>query len=299
MSRNLIDFDEQFSDCLSALDVLVGLGHVLKRVDFVDGELKLLGLDEVEKFRGVLFEISALRNIAVDYRAHQADVLGCETEEGHRVHGTRLELSFGRVTYRVAKGDESSLESNQLKVSIESSLSNTIKDNIRAMSTSDLLDLGNYIIMRVDNPPSTVLLCELKLLIRASSTNDLGTDSSHIIGDLDGIRSVDNAVLSIGTDCAHKDHPSTVLEALDRGVDINDSSRSFTTERKRELRCLVKTRTEVGIYVVKTSDLVAHKNLTLASLGNRDIIMLKNLNTAVLVDLNGLHGRWNGSHFSG
>lgn len=70
----------------------MGLGHVLERVYIVDGELELLGLDEVEEFGCVLFEISALGDVAVDYRAHEADVLGSEAEEANRVHGARLQL---------------------------------------------------------------------------------------------------------------------------------------------------------------------------------------------------------------
>lgn len=87
---DLIDFNEQLSNRLSALNVLVCLCHVLERVHLMNGEFELLGLYEIEELGCVLFKISSLGDVTVDYGAHQADTLGCKSEEAHRVHGAGL-----------------------------------------------------------------------------------------------------------------------------------------------------------------------------------------------------------------
>ena len=92
----------------------------------------------------------------------------------------------------------------------------------------------------------------------------------------------------------------------DLGADGGDAGRSralcghhlassFAANGKRQVG-FVETRAKVCVNKVDAGKVIAHENLAILQLRHRHVPVLENIWSARLVDLDGLHGRWDGCH---
>lgn len=241
------------------------------------------------------------------------------------------------------------LERNHLQIGIKRHLANTIKDDINAMSSRNLLDLGRDIAVGVHRPLGAVLARRGTLVLGARRADDLGAHGpEHLheeradttrggvhedplpgldlagladegprgqalevrrggllggdaVGDCDDVLGVDGAVLGVGAGGGGHVHDLLAdRDAIDgaaaRGHDL---TRALAAHAQRELRRLVQARAEVGVDEVDAGVVVAHEDLVGAGLGDGDGGVLEDLDAAVLRDLHGLHGCWDGGHGGG
>lgn len=241
------------------------------------------------------------------------------------------------------------LERNHLQISIKRHLANTVKDDINAMSSRNLLDLGRDIAVGVNRPLGAVLARRRTLVLGARRADDLGAHGpEHLheeradaagrgvhedplpgldlagladegprgealevrrggllggdaLGDGNHVLGVDGAVLGVGAGRGGHVHDlladgDSVDGAATRGHDL---AGALAAHAQRELRRLVQARAKVGVDEVDAGVVVADEDLVRAGLGDGDGCILEDLDAAVLRDLHGLHGCWDGGHGGG